>query len=96
MAAKSRFDFPQLNPEPTDFDLFVDTAEELDVAIGKIPGEVPGTIKQRRVSRIFCPSPDEWVGNKFFGCKLRAVPVAIRQAVTAGVKLPCNARRDRI
>ena len=79
MAGEHRFHLAWLNPKTANLDLVIETAKKLDIATGKMVGEITGSIKA-------CI----WtirVGNEFFGGQFISVEIAPRKAVSADIHL---------
>ena len=90
MSAKAGFDFTQLDAEAAQLDLLVDAAEEFDVAIGQIAGQVAGAVEAGAGAGV------KRMGDEFFSGQLRAVEIAASEAGTANQQFARDANRDRL
>ena len=89
MLAKRGLDFPQFDAEPADLHLVIGPAEELDVPIGQIAGQIAGLVQS-------CSGLGaEGIWNKLLGGQLRPVEIASGHAHSADMQVTCNADRQR-
>ena len=88
--AKRGLDFSQFDAKPADLHLMVGPAEELDVPIGPIAGQVAGLVHS-------CA----WLGaegvrNKLLGGQVRPVQIPSGQARSADMQMTVNADRNGV
>ena len=87
-ARQDGFDLAEFDPEPADLDLVIDPAQELDLAAGVPPGQVPGPVH-----------PLPWragqARHEAFRGQGGPVSVAARQLGAGQVQVPGHPGRDR-
>ena len=89
MLAERGLDFSEFDAEAADLHLVVGTAEELDVPVGQIAGQIAGFVQP-------CSGLGaEGVGNEFLGGQIRPVEIAAGHACAANIQLTLHADRDR-
>src|SRR6185436_3114733 len=88
MLGEAGLDLPELDAEAADLDLLVVAAEEVEVAVGPIAGEVAGLVE--------AVAGDERVVEEALGGELGAVQIPARHARSADVDLPHGAERHRL
>ncbi len=76
MLAEHRFDLAQLDAEATDLHLVIGTAEEGDVAIWQVSGQVARFVQPARPKR---------VGDKSFCGQRRTMQIALGQTIAAQI-----------
>src|SRR5262249_44030290 len=85
---QSRLDLAQLNPEPAEFDLVIDAAQKLKIAIRPPSGQVAGAIET---------TPGlERMDDEAFGRQLGPVQVSARNPVAADIQLARHANRLKV
>ena len=67
--AQDRFNFPQLNAEPTNLDLIVNSAEKFDAGIRQKAHEIACSVQP-------CELGTERICDEFFGGEFALVPIA--------------------
>src|SRR5215469_941105 len=79
-----RLDFAQLDTEPAQFNLIINSAEERNDVIGTIADEIARPVQATpRLLR-------KCIGDKFFCCELGAIKVPVSQSVATNIKLPSH------
>ncbi|SAL00520.1 hypothetical protein AWB76_07860 [Caballeronia temeraria] len=85
MIDELRLDLAKLDTEAANLDLMIVAAEELDVAIGAITGEVARAIEPRTGCK--------WTGDEPLRRERRAPQIAARDACAANIKFARYAER---
>src|ERR1700691_852360 len=90
MLAKHCLDFLQFDAEAADLHLLINTAEEVDVSVQSIAGQVAALVQSRSVLGA------EWVREKSLSGQIRTVQIAAGQAGTADVQLTGNSNGNGV
>ena len=81
------FDLFQLDAETTNFDLIIDSTQELEISVRAITDDVAGLIEA--AGRIV----NERIANEFFGSQVGTIYVAAGDARAADIQLSGNSDR---
>ena len=88
MLAKRRLDFSEFDAKPADLHLMVGAAEELDVPVGPIAGQIAGLVHS-------CSGLGaEWVWNKLLGGQLGPVQITASHTGATNVQFTGHTDRD--
>ena len=90
MLCQDRLDFPEFDAKAADFDLMVDAAEKLDIAIEPVTGKISRLVEPRA-----CLGA-KGIRDELFCCQLGAVQIAARQAISANIELSRYPDRQRL
>jgi len=77
------FNLLDLDSKSTDLHLIIDSADEIDVAVGQPSGQVAGAIHFFTLNK--------WVGNKLFLCQIRTVQITLGQSNAGNTEFAGNA-----
>ena len=86
-ARERGLDLAELDAEAADLHLMVDAAEELDVSVGAVAGEIAGPVEP-------LAGAAEGIGDEALGGEIGPPEIAARQAGAADVELAGDADRD--
>ena len=83
MRRQSRFDFTDLNSEPSHLDLRIQSSEKLDLTVRPPAPHIACSIKSR-------PTAPVWIAKEALGCQFRASNIPAADDLTANENLTRN------
>src|SRR5262245_41492711 len=90
MLRQGRFDLRELNAEPANLHLPVNSPDEVNASVGQVAREITSLIDPCRWIIV------EWIANESLGGQLRTIQVLPRKAVRSGVEFANDACGDRL
>src|SRR5271169_2097987 len=90
LAHQRRLNLPRLDPEPTDLNLCIRTADKVQNPVRTPPRQIPSSIHPRSGDRV------KWIRDEALRRQTRTTQIATRNTRSRDVKLAANPSRNRL